>query len=108
VADRGYFNGEEIKACDDAGITVTLPKPTPICGLAGRHRTFTSYPLPTKLAHPELGQIRVRAGILGQPVVVWLNGGSRRHDRLAGARECGSFIQPVSAPRAPHSAVIPT
>jgi hypothetical protein len=23
VADRGYFNGEEIKACDDAGITVT-------------------------------------------------------------------------------------
>jgi hypothetical protein len=27
VADRGYFNGAEIKACDDAGITVTLPKP---------------------------------------------------------------------------------
>jgi transposase len=27
VADRGYFKGEEIKACDDAGITVTLPKP---------------------------------------------------------------------------------
>jgi len=27
VADRGYFNGEEIKECDDAGITVTLPKP---------------------------------------------------------------------------------
>jgi transposase len=27
VTDRGYFNGEEIKACDDAGITVTLPKP---------------------------------------------------------------------------------
>jgi transposase len=27
VADRGYFNGEEIKACDQAGITVTLPKP---------------------------------------------------------------------------------
>jgi hypothetical protein len=27
VADRGYFHGEEIKACDDAGITVTLPKP---------------------------------------------------------------------------------
>ena len=27
VADRGYFNGEEIKACDGAGITVTLPKP---------------------------------------------------------------------------------
>jgi transposase len=27
VADRGYFNGEEILACDHAGITVTLPKP---------------------------------------------------------------------------------
>jgi transposase len=27
VADRGYFHGEEIKACDEAGITVTLPKP---------------------------------------------------------------------------------
>jgi transposase len=27
VADRGYFNGEEILACDRAGITVTLLKP---------------------------------------------------------------------------------
>jgi transposase len=27
VADRGYFNGEEILACVQAGITVTLPKP---------------------------------------------------------------------------------
>ena len=27
VADRGYFNSEEILACDKAGITVTLPKP---------------------------------------------------------------------------------
>src|SRR3989440_9168205 len=27
VADRGYFNGNEILACDRAGITVTLPKP---------------------------------------------------------------------------------
>ena len=26
-ADRGYFKGEEILACDEAGITVTLPKP---------------------------------------------------------------------------------
>ncbi len=25
VADRGYFNGVEILACDRAGITVTLP-----------------------------------------------------------------------------------
>jgi transposase len=27
VADRGYYNSTEIKACDDAGVTVTLPKP---------------------------------------------------------------------------------
>ena len=27
IADRGYFSGEEILACENAGITVTLPKP---------------------------------------------------------------------------------
>jgi transposase len=27
VADRGYFNGPEILACEQANITVTLPKP---------------------------------------------------------------------------------
>ena len=27
VADRGYFRGEEIKACDESGITTYLPKP---------------------------------------------------------------------------------
>ena len=27
VADRGYYSGEEIKACEDADIAVTLPKP---------------------------------------------------------------------------------
>ena len=27
VADRGYFNGEEILACDGAGITTYVPKP---------------------------------------------------------------------------------
>jgi hypothetical protein len=27
VADRGYYNSTEIKACDDACIAVTLPKP---------------------------------------------------------------------------------
>ena len=26
VADRGYYDSEEIKACDDAGVVVTLPK----------------------------------------------------------------------------------
>ena len=28
VADRGYYNCEEILACEEAGIAVTLPKPT--------------------------------------------------------------------------------
>src|SRR6266481_9868920 len=27
VTDRGYYAGEEIRACEEAGITVTLPKP---------------------------------------------------------------------------------
>jgi hypothetical protein len=27
VADRGYFDSNEILACDEAGIVVTLPKP---------------------------------------------------------------------------------
>jgi hypothetical protein len=27
VADRGYFSGAQILACEEAGITVTLPKP---------------------------------------------------------------------------------
>jgi hypothetical protein len=27
VADRGYHSGEEILACEQAGITVYLPKP---------------------------------------------------------------------------------
>ena len=27
VADRGYFNSEKILACEEAGITVTRPKP---------------------------------------------------------------------------------
>ena len=37
VADRGYYEGDEIKACEDAGITVTLPKPqTSSAKAAGR------------------------------------------------------------------------
>src|SRR5207302_2174917 len=27
VADRGYYGSEEIRACEESGITVTLPKP---------------------------------------------------------------------------------
>ena len=34
VADRGDFNSEEILACAQAGITVTLPKPMSITARA--------------------------------------------------------------------------
>lgn len=27
LADRGYFNGTELKGCEDAGITIYVPKP---------------------------------------------------------------------------------
>jgi transposase len=27
IADRGYFDGEQVKECLDAGLTVTLPRP---------------------------------------------------------------------------------
>ena len=27
VADRGYYDSEEIRTCEETGITVTLPKP---------------------------------------------------------------------------------
>src|SRR6202023_1696086 len=37
VADRGYYSGEEILACDKAGIAVTLPKPM-TSGLEARGR----------------------------------------------------------------------
>jgi len=37
VADRGYYSGEEILACDQAGIAVTLPKPM-TSGLEARGR----------------------------------------------------------------------
>lgn len=41
VADRGYFSSEQIKACTDAGVTVTLPKPVTTGmkakGMFGKH-----------------------------------------------------------------------
>ena len=37
VADRGYYSGEEILACDKVGIAVTLPKPM-TSGLEARGR----------------------------------------------------------------------
>ena len=37
VADRGYYDSEELRACEEAGITVTLPKPlTSAARAAGR------------------------------------------------------------------------
>jgi hypothetical protein len=27
IADQGYYDGEELRTCEEAGITVTLPKP---------------------------------------------------------------------------------
>lgn len=39
VADRGYYDGEEIKACEEADITVTLPRPmTSGAKAAGRYQ----------------------------------------------------------------------
>jgi hypothetical protein len=37
IADRGYYSGEEILACDKAGVAVTLPKPM-TSGLEARGR----------------------------------------------------------------------
>jgi hypothetical protein len=38
VADRGYYASKEIRACEEAGITVTLPKPmTSNSKAAGRY-----------------------------------------------------------------------
>jgi len=34
VADRGYYEGEEIRTCEEAGIAVTLPKPLSSCAKA--------------------------------------------------------------------------
>jgi Transposase DDE domain len=52
VADRGYFNGEEIKAWDDAGITATLPKPiTSDTKLAGRYGKQDLIHLPDENAY---------------------------------------------------------
>ena len=52
-ADRGYFNGEEILACEQAGITVTLPKPmTSGAKSEGRFGKQDFVYLPTVRRHP--------------------------------------------------------
>jgi transposase len=43
VADRGYFSSEEILACENAGITVTLPKPMTSNSKAQDHRAIRGY-----------------------------------------------------------------
>ena len=43
VADRGYYAGEEIRACEEAGITVTLPKPMTSNSKAARGLAFRDY-----------------------------------------------------------------
>ena len=49
VADRGYFSGEEILTCDQAGITVTLPKPmTSGAKARGRSASRTSATQPSR------------------------------------------------------------
>ena len=45
VADRGYFSGEEILACEQAGITVTLPKPMTSNAKGGRALRQAGLPL---------------------------------------------------------------
>jgi hypothetical protein len=41
VADRGYYSGEEIVACEQAGITVDLPKPM-TSGILNMNGFFTN------------------------------------------------------------------
>ena len=45
VADRGYFNSEEILTCEEAGITVTLPKPITLNSKSGRTLRQAGLPL---------------------------------------------------------------
>src|ERR1700738_2072351 len=61
VADRGYYNGEEILACEQAGITVYLPKPM-TSGINARKGG--TYPLPHLYGHFGL----VRLSRLGHDV----------------------------------------
>jgi transposase len=44
VADRGYWDSQEILACDQAGITVTLPAPAdPLSSARAAGRTGVAY-----------------------------------------------------------------
>ena len=49
VADRGYYSGEEILACEQAGITVYLPKPMTINAKGRFNRTSSMSPRTTSI-----------------------------------------------------------
>jgi hypothetical protein len=51
VADRGYFRGEEIRACDMAQITTYLPKPQTSGNLAKGLFGKRDIPLPTRYGY---------------------------------------------------------
>jgi hypothetical protein len=62
VADRGYFNDEEIVACERTGITVTLPKPmTSSAKSEGRFGKQDFVYLPMKMP---IAALRVRNSII--------------------------------------------
>ena len=53
VADRGYFSSEEILTCEQAGITVTLPKPMTSgskAEAASASRTSATWPRRTSIS----------------------------------------------------------
>jgi hypothetical protein len=55
VADRGYYDGEEIRACEEADITVALPKPmlqAPKLLAASANRTSSMSPPTMFIAVP--------------------------------------------------------
>ena len=70
VADRGYFSSEEILACDQAGITVTLPKPqTSNNRLKGRFVKQDFVYLPQQVEHWLLTTLREKLIKIGAKVV---------------------------------------
>lgn len=57
VADRGYFKSEEIKACDDDGITAYLPRP--VTSTSAKHGRFSK---PDFVYHPDDDEFECPAG----------------------------------------------
>src|SRR5271169_2195312 len=100
VADRGYFDSEEILACENAGITVTLPKPMTsnsnnVCGLNVVGRFKPSYGRNQSAQRPALPHPARQDP--GGRRLVRLRGQSQR-DRLegVGAGASSSFVRPAA------------